>query len=221
MEQANRQYEPWAGADVHAWLEDTPDSHAVLVVAKGWRDERTRLDRTYPVVMGQEAEAGSVSTNREELFRSAYRSHYRSVLAYTLRRTAAHVDAEDVAAETFVVAWRLVDKLPVTEPDQLVWLYAVARRTLANHHRGRGRAARLDELLLTVDATHVPGADDGVVDQSDLQVAVEALSELSSKDQEVLLLALWEDLSTREIATVMGLSKPNVSLRLHRAIRRL
>ena len=171
--------------------------------------------------MGQEAEAGSVSTNREELFRSAYRSHYRSVLAYTLRRTAAHVDAEDVAAETFVVAWRLVDKLPVTEPDQLVWLYAVARRTLANHHRGRGRAARLDELLLTVDATHVPGADDGVVDQSDLQVAVEALSKLSSKDQEILLLALWEDLSTREIATVMDLSKPNVSLRLHRAIRRL
>lgn len=171
--------------------------------------------------MGQEVEAGSVNPNREELFRSTYRSHYRSVFAYALRRTAVRVDAEDVAAETFVVAWRRVDKLPVTEPDQLVWLYAVARRTLANHHRARGRAARLDELLVTVDASAVPGADDGVVDHSDFRVAIRALSELSPKDQEVLLLALWEDLSTREIANVMGLSKPNVSLRLHRAKRRL
>jgi len=171
--------------------------------------------------MGQETEVGSVSSNREELFRSAYRSHYRSVFAYALRRTAVRADAEDVAAETFVVAWRRVDRLPVTEPDQLAWLYAVARRTLANHHRGRGRAARLDELLLTVDPAHVPGADDGVADHSDLKVAIEAFSELGPKDQEVLLLALWEDLSTREIANVMGLSKPNVSLRLHRAIRRL
>jgi RNA polymerase sigma-70 factor (ECF subfamily) len=171
--------------------------------------------------MGQEAEAGSVSSNREDLFRSAYRSHYRSVLAYALRRTAVRVDAEDVAAETFVVAWRRVGKLPTTEPDQLIWLYGVARRTLANHHRARGRAARLDALLVTVDPTDVPGADDGVVDHSDLKVAIEALSELSSKDQEVLLLALWEDLSTREIANVMDLSKPNVSLRLHRAKRRL
>ena len=162
-----------------------------------------------------------MSSNREGQFRSAYRNHYRSVLAYALRRTSVRADAEDVAAETFAVAWRRVDKLPTTEPDQLAWLYAVARRTLANHHRGRLRAARLDELLLIVDPSTVPGADDGVVDESDLRVAIAALGDLSSKDQEILLLALWEDLSTGEIATVMGLSKPNVSLRLHRAKRRL
>lgn len=162
-----------------------------------------------------------MSSNREGQFRSAYRIHYRSVLAYALRRTSVRADAEDVAAETFAVAWRRVDKLPTTEPDQLAWLYAVARRTLANHHRGRLRAARLDELLLIIDASTVPGADDEVADESDLRLAIAALHDLSSKDQEILLLALWEDLSTSEIATVMGLSKPNVSLRLHRAKHRL
>lgn len=162
-----------------------------------------------------------MSSNRAGQFRSAYRNHYRSVLAYALRRTSVRADAEDVAAETFAVAWRRVDKLPIREPDQLAWLYAVARRTLANHHRGRLRAARLDELLIIVDPSTVPGADDGVVDESDLRAAIAALDDLSFKDREILLLALWEDLSTSEIATVMGLSKPNVSLRLHRAKRRL
>ena len=162
-----------------------------------------------------------MNSNREELFRSAYRSHYRSVFAYAQRRTATRADAEDIAAEAFVVAWRRVDKLPMREPDQLAWLYGVARRTLANHHRGRLRAIRLEELLLTVDASTVPGADDRIVDQSDLKAAIAALFELGPKDQEILLLALWEDLAIGEIATVMELSRPNVSLRLHRAKRRL
>ena len=37
--------------------EDTLESHAVRVVAKWWRCERTRSGRTYPVVTGQETEA--------------------------------------------------------------------------------------------------------------------------------------------------------------------
>ena len=162
-----------------------------------------------------------MNSSREELFPSAYRNHYRSVFAYAQRRTATRADAEETTAETFVVAWRRVDKLPVTEPDQLAWLYGVARRTLANHHRGRLRAVRLEELLLTVDPSPVPGADDRIVDQSDLKAAISALSELGSKDQEILLLALWEDLTIGEIAMVMELSRPNASLRLHRAKRRL
>lgn len=162
-----------------------------------------------------------MTSNREELFRSAYRNHYRSVLAYALRRTSSRADAEDIAADSFMVAWRRVDKLPMSEPDQLAWLYGVARRTLANHHRGRLRAGRLDELLLTIDASTVQGADDRIVDQSDVEAAIAALSTLGPKDQEILLLALWEDLTIGDIATVMELSKPNVSLRLHRAKRRL
>ena len=44
--------------------------------------------------------------------------------------------AEDAVAETFAVAWRRVDHLP--EPDvALPWLLAIARRVLANQHRGR------------------------------------------------------------------------------------
>ena len=162
-----------------------------------------------------------MNSSHEERFRSAYRSHYRSVFAYAQRRTATRADAEDTTAEAFVVAWRRVDKLPTTDPDQLAWLYGVARRTLANHHRGRLRAVRLEELLLTIDGSTVPGADDRVVDQSDLKAAIAALSELAPRDQEILLLALWEDLTIGEIAMVMELSRPNVSLRLHRAKRRL
>ena len=44
---------------------------------------------------------------------------------------------------------------------------------------------------------------------------------LPEADREVLLLSIWDDLDRSAIAQVLGCSKPNVSVRLHRARRRL
>lgn len=54
------------------------------------------------------------------------------MLAYARLRVGADA-AEDVVAETFAVAWRRWDQVPVDEPR--AWLLAVARRVIANHHR--------------------------------------------------------------------------------------
>ena len=143
------------------------------------------------------------------------------MLAFAIRRTTTRADAEDIAAETLAIAWRKIDRLPEAAPEQRTWLYAIARNVLSNHRRGNTRATNLTKLLSTVDTNNAPGADDGVVNLSDIEVAVEALGMLSDKDREVLLLAVWEDLPKSEIAAVLSTSKPNVYLRLHRARKRL
>ena len=43
-----------------------------------------------------------------------------------------------MVAETFVVAWRRIAHVPID--GSLPWLYAVARRLLANQRRGRAEA---------------------------------------------------------------------------------
>ena len=82
-------------------------------------------------------------------FDTLFTDHQRHVLAYAMRRTRTLADAEDVAAETFTIAWRKFDAIPAAEP--LPWLYAVARRVLANHRRGHGRRDRLAALLRVED----------------------------------------------------------------------
>ncbi len=62
-------------------------------------------------------------------FAALYEIHHARVLAYALRRTRTVADAEDAAAETFVVAWRKRASIPA---DPLPWLYGIARRVLAN-----------------------------------------------------------------------------------------
>lgn len=134
----------------------------------------------------------------------------RPVLAYAMRRTTSLADAEDVASETFAIAWRKLDSIPVAEP--LPWLYAVARRVLANHRRGLGRRERLAALLRVEDvATPIPTGEDRD------GPAFAALAQLSPADQEVLRLVAWEELGNQQIAAVLGITANAVAIRLHRA----
>lgn len=143
-------------------------------------------------------------------FDALFTAHQRAVLAYTARRTPTAADAEDAAAETFTIAWRKFDHIPPTEP--LPWLYAVARRVLANQRRGSGRRERL-AALLRVEDVPTPirlGEDrDGP--------AFVALASLSTADQEILRLVAWEELGNQQIAKVLGITPNAVAIRLHRA----
>lgn len=142
-------------------------------------------------------------------FDALFIEHRRAVLAYSMRRTPTLADAEDVAAETFIIAWRKMDSIPA---DGLPWLYAVARRVLANHRRGSGRRERLATLLRRDD---VPTPMRAGEDRDG--PAFTALASLSPADQEVLRLVAWESLGNRDIAAVLGITPNAVAIRLHRA----
>lgn len=130
-----------------------------------------------------------------------------------MRRTNTHADAEDVAAETFTIAWRKLETIPAAEP--LPWLYAVARRVLANHRRGHGRRERLAALLRVEDiATPMRAGEDHD------RPAFAALATLSPADQELLRLVAWEELGNQQIAAVLGITPNAVAIRLHRARER-
>ncbi len=153
---------------------------------------------------------GSPSVSPLARFEALFREHQRAVLAYAMRRTATLHDAEDAAAETFTVAWRKLASIPETDP--LPWLYAVARRVLANQRRGIGRRERLAALLQVRDVptpVHLGDDRDGP--------AFEALATLSAADQEVLRLVAWEGLTNQQIAVVLGITANAVAIRLHRA----
>lgn len=156
----------------------------------------------------------------EQWFRGLFEAHHQDLLGYAVRRLRSREVAKDVVAEVFTVAWRRRAVIPDGSEEQRMWLYGVARRTLANTERSDMRRALLISRLAATDETTVPdpGADD---DPSDLHEAYRSLAALRVDDREILLLSLWEDLSVAQIASVMGLRPGNVSVRLHRAKARL
>ncbi len=150
-------------------------------------------------------------------FGRLYREHGRAVLAYALRRAGDPEDAADVVAETFLIAWRRLGDVPAGERARL-WLYAVARRVLANRRRAEQRRTRLGERLAeslrTELATHAAPSGEAAE-------VLRAMGELSDEDRELLLLISWEELSPGEAAQVLGISSLAARSRLHRARRRL
>ena len=115
-----------------------------------------------------------------------------------------------------LTAWRRLDDVPHGDVDARVWLYATARRVLANQRRSsRRRHALHDRLALEASAGVSDGAPAGEV-----ALVRDALDRLGPRDREILLLAEWEGLSPAEIASVLGCLTVTARGRLHRARRR-
>jgi RNA polymerase sigma-70 factor (ECF subfamily) len=153
-------------------------------------------------------------------FTGLYERHYRSIWTYVVRRIPAGTDPGDVVAEVFATTWRRLDGVP-TEPDTVLWLYATARRMVANHTRSSRRRlllwGRLTGLRDNQEAGGVAGADPAGEHAGDRAEVLRALDRLRPAEREAIRLAIWEDLSVADIAQVLGCSPNAVSLRLRRA----
>jgi RNA polymerase sigma factor (sigma-70 family) len=147
-------------------------------------------------------------------FEAVFRAHVGAVHAYALRRSDA-ATADEVVADTFLVCWRRFDRVP---DDVLPWLYAVARRCLANRLRAGRR-----ELARTAPAVPVPAdpTADAYEQRTRTREVLAALAELPPKEREALQLCAWEGLSPADAARAAGCTATAFRVRLHRARRRL
>lgn len=148
-------------------------------------------------------------------FTELYVRHYRPVLAYALRRVPPD-QARDAVDETFLIAWRRMPDLPGAA---LPWLLVTARNVLREQwRRGERQNALVAAIAAVHQSMHQAGPEPGVVERL---TVLQALSGLSERDREVLMLTVWDGLSNREAAVVAGCSVSSFAVRLHRARRRL
>ena len=156
------------------------------------------------------------ANGREGVFNALYDAHYASVRAYAWRRDPAFAD--DIVAETFLVAWRRLGDIPAEAP--LPWLLGVSRNAFLNIQRGE-RRRRKRELNEATSASQTHETSSPPEDFAESGSGVwRILQQLPAGDREVLLLVAWEGLDRAAVAKVLGCSRANVALRLHRARRR-
>lgn len=150
-----------------------------------------------------------------ERFEALFDAHYRAVHRYALRRTDP-AQAEEIANETFMVAWRRLDTVP---DPALPWLYAVAGKCLANRRRA---ATRRDRTVARLRAQPAPsGARDPAERLAERDAILRAFVTLGERDREALRLVAWEGLSLADAARAAGTSRAAFAMRVHRARRRL
>ena len=117
---------------------------------------------------------------RRQRFDAVFTSCSSDIVAYCGWRAASASDAQDAAAEVFLIAWRRLDELPEGDAAR-VWLYATARRVIANQRRSTRRQAELYERLALHDPSWVQEPP-----SSDLEEALvhEAIRRLGPRDRD-------------------------------------
>jgi RNA polymerase sigma factor (sigma-70 family) len=153
-------------------------------------------------------------------FEAAFEAEFAPLHRYLARRLGQSV-ADELAAETFAVAFRSWDRLDPAGPVR-PWLYGIAANLVRHHWRKERRMLRayartgVDPVLAEVD--EVAERLDAERRQRDL---AKALAALRPAEREILLLHAWVELTDSEIAEALSLPIGTVKSRLSRARERL
>ncbi len=160
-------------------------------------------------------------TNREKRMRHLVALVIDPVSRYLHRRTDA-ATADDVIGDTLLVCWRRLEEVP---DDALPWAIVVARQCLSNARRAERRRTRLIGRIIAIDpppaaADESPAAStvDGTAKAARVTAA---LAGLRRNDAEILRLWAWDELTSPQLAVVLGISANAAAIRLHRAKARL
>ncbi|RFU36745.1 RNA polymerase sigma factor [Actinomadura logoneensis] len=160
------------------------------------------------------------SQERPERFAEIFDRHYTEIHRYVDRRLGADA-ADDIAAETFLVAFRARASYDPERTSARPWLYGIATNLVSRHRRGEMRRYRAMARMDGRDA--VEGHEDRVVSAVTAQDGTlsAALADLAHGDRDVLLLVALAELSYTEVAQALGIAYGTVCSRLSRARRKV
>jgi RNA polymerase sigma-70 factor (ECF subfamily) len=153
-------------------------------------------------------------------FEAAFEAEFASLHRYLARRLGASV-ADDLAAETFAVAFRNWDRLDRERPVR-PWLYGIAANLVRHHWRKERRMLR---AYARTGVDPVFAEDDEAVERADADTRqrelATALAGLRRDEREILLLHAWVKLTDSEIADALGVPIGTVKSRLSRTREKL
>jgi len=155
-----------------------------------------------------------------EAFEGVFRTYFPRLMAYVLARVRDRELAQDVVAEAFARAYQRWESLR-SEEALSHWLYTIAHNVLSSHLRAQARAAHRMLRLSAMAAAEAPSPEEKAIYGDELGQLSRMLDRLSERERRVLSLRFDGELTSREIAHLLGLSECNVRIILHRALRRL
>lgn len=157
------------------------------------------------------------SRREPDCFARIFDRHATEILRYAHARLGPDL-AEDIAAETFLAAFRRRDSYDASRADARPWLYGIAVRLIGKHRRSESRYRRMLQAVPPERLTEDFGdrsAERVTAEQLRPRIAA-VLSGLPRRDRELLLLVAWAGLTYEESAQALGLTTSAVRSRLNR-----
>jgi RNA polymerase sigma-70 factor (ECF subfamily) len=159
-------------------------------------------------------------------FDTLYRRYLAQVYSYAYYELGDHHDAEDATERTFLAALtnlhRFRERARPADGEGAstfrVWLFRIARNAVANQRRQARRhpTAPLESAPLAADPLDI---ERRVATRDEAAAAWRAVGRLPADRRRAIVLRFVDEMSTAEIAGVLGRSEGAVRVLIHRALR--
>lgn len=136
--------------------------------------------------------------------RKAYDAHVGELYRFALRATGDESSSQDIVQEIFLRAWRSADRFDPALASLRVWLFAIARNVVVDHHRAMGARPWLRGLTDQPSDTGRSVADhaERLVDE---WVINEALNRIGEEQRHALTETYLRDRPYADVAAEVGI----------------
>ncbi len=157
-----------------------------------------------------------------EAYAELYDRYVAAIYRFISFKVNSKEEAQDLTSETFLRAWHyLLESHDVGSFSSLI--YRIARNLVIDHYRSRRHTVSLDEQIETDDeggVTSDAGQQISLLDTTiEAHAVIEAMKQMKEEHRDILTLRYIEELSTFEIAEIIGKSSVHVRVLLHRATK--
>ena len=156
-----------------------------------------------------------------ELFGNLYEQYLPRVFQYVNYRVGDVTVAEDLTSDIFNKALTSFTKYDSEKAAFSTWIFSIARNTIIDYYRRRGREKKLQGEALPKDMVFSKSTEEEASRSEEIHKLHECLGRLNPNERELISLKFSSEMTNREISRITGLSESNVGTILCRAVRKL
>lgn len=151
-------------------------------------------------------------------FGHLYDHYIRSIYNFIYYKTHHKETAEDLTSQTFFKALKNIQSVDPNKSFKS-WLYKIAQNTVIDHYRSHREHQDID------DEWDIADEDVDIVADLDTSRQVERLKKylhkLSSSERDIIMMRVWQELSYKEIAEILGKSEGSCKMAYSRSLEKL
>lgn len=159
-----------------------------------------------------------VQNGENQAFGRLYDAYIRKIYDFVYFKTLHKETAEDLTSQTFLKALNSIKDYKEEKGAFSSWLYRIAQNTVYDHYRTYKSSSNIE------DAWDLPGDENvqaDVADKLQLEEVGKYLSLLKPVQRDIIIMRVWQQLSYKEIAEIVGKGEGNCKMIFSRGIKKL
>ena len=151
-------------------------------------------------------------------FALLYDKYIDRIYAFVYYKTHHKETAEDLVSQVFLKALKKIDSFNIDQGTFQAWLYQIARNTVIDHYRTKKNDQAFD------DVWDISSDDDIERDMDTRQQLLKIekyISGLKSEQRDILIMKIWQGMSYKEIADILGKSEASCKMMCSRTLKKL